>query len=83
MLSLRCNQDDLTALHVAAKYGHAKLMRILLQAPLSEPNDVNVDGRNELTPLHVATHFNNVTVVIMLLEKGANASAPARVSSNG
>jgi len=40
---------------------------------------VNVDGKNGLTPLHVATHYNNLDVVLVLLEGGANCHLPAKV----
>ena len=65
-----------TALHVAAKYGHASAARLLLQ---HRGSNVDVDGKNGLTPLHVATHYNNLDVVLVLLENGGNCHIPAKV----
>lgn len=35
--------------------------------------------QNGLTPLHVAAHYDNQKVALLLLEKGASPHAPAKV----
>ncbi|VEL32283.1 unnamed protein product [Protopolystoma xenopodis] len=56
---------------MAAKRGHAKAARALLQVAGTGDNFVNAVGRNGLTPLHIATHYNHLPVVKLLLERGA------------
>ena len=68
-------QKGLTPLHIAAKYGHIKVARLLLQ----KGADSNVQGKNGLTPLHVATHYNHVNVALLLLEHGASPHSTAKV----
>ncbi|CUT99311.1 Ankyrin [Echinococcus multilocularis] len=62
-------------LHLAAKRGRAEAARTLLQ--VMRPELVNAVGRNGLTPLHMAAHYNHVPLVQLLLEFGAEADRPA------
>ncbi|VDM30925.1 unnamed protein product [Hydatigera taeniaeformis] len=62
-------------LHLAAKRGRAEAARTLLQ--VMRPELVNAVGRNGLTPLHMAAHYNHVALVQLLLEFGAEADRPA------
>lgn len=39
---------------------------------------VDVEGKNQVTPLHVAAHYNNERVAQLLLESGASAQASAK-----
>uniref|UniRef100_A0A5K3FZ61 ANK_REP_REGION domain-containing protein n=1 Tax=Mesocestoides corti TaxID=53468 RepID=A0A5K3FZ61_MESCO len=48
-------------LHLAAKRGRAEAARTLLQ--VMRPENVNAAGRNGLTPLHMAAHYNHVQLV--------------------
>lgn len=68
-------QKGFTPLHIAAKYGNAKVTKLLLQ----KHGNPNVEGKNGLAPLHVATHYNNAEVAEVLLENGANVHAVAKV----
>lgn len=68
-------QKGFTPLHIAAKYGNAKVTKLLLQ----KNGNPNVEGKNGLAPLHVATHYNNAEVAEVLLENGANVHAVAKV----
>jgi len=70
-------QKGFTPLHVAAKYGHLRVARLLLK----RGSDPNVEGRNGLTPLHVATHYSHIAVALMLMENGATPCCVAKVSS--
>ncbi|CAH8614825.1 unnamed protein product [Heterobilharzia americana] len=63
-----------TALHLAAKRGQAKVARQLIQA---QPKSVNATGQNDLTPLHVATHYNRLPVVQLLLDNDAQVDCRA------
>lgn len=40
--------------------------------------DANCDG--DLTPLHVAVHYNQINTVLLLLKKGADANVRAKVN---
>jgi ankyrin len=66
-----------TVLHIAAKYGHVTTMRLLVHAKNVNPD---IEGTNGLTPLHIATHYNNLDVILVLLE---NNASPHCVAKNG
>ncbi|CAH8655158.1 unnamed protein product [Schistosoma rodhaini] len=63
-----------TALHLAAKRGHVKVAKQLIQA---QPKSVNAIGQNDLTPLHIATHYNRLPVVQLLLDNNAQVDCRA------
>lgn len=63
---------------MAAKYGNIKVARLLLQ---KEANP-NAQGKNGLTPLHVATHYNHANVAQLLLENKADPHATAKVRTS-
>jgi len=46
---------------------------------LSKGASPNAEGKNGLTPLHVATHYNSVEVAQLLMEHKANPHAAAKV----
>ncbi|CAH8591301.1 unnamed protein product [Schistosoma turkestanicum] len=63
-----------TALHLAAKRGQVKVAKQLIQA---QPKIVNAVGQNDLTPLHIATHYNRLPVVQLLLDNDAKVDCRA------
>ncbi len=67
------NADGWTALHLAAHYGHADVVRLLL----THGADVAVRSTNTLAnqPLHAAVAGGRTAVVELLLAQGADANA--------
>lgn len=64
---LRVNAQDainMTALHWAARYGHSRIVELLLDYPGIAVNSRNRKGQ---TPLHIAAAFGHVEVVALLL----------------
>ena len=62
---------DVTGLQIAASFGLAKIVRLLL----SSGADVNVKDRDGWTALHWAAQNGHSAVVQLLLEKGADINA--------
>jgi ankyrin repeat protein len=61
------NQDGYTSLHLAAKYGHEAVVRLLVDW------GANIHARNQHDfVLHQAVRSNNPVIVNLLLVKGAN-----------
>jgi len=65
-------------LHIATKYGHLKVVRLLLAKGIN----LDVEGKNSLTALHVATHYNHVAIALYLLEKRASPHCATKVQLN-
>ena len=71
-----------TALHIAAKRGHAEVARLLLdrgadvEAETTSP-EADYDGFRSCQPLHLAAYYRNVAVVELLLSCGADVRAGA------
>ena len=65
--------DGWTPLHLAAFFGHADAVRLLLEAGA----DIQAVSRNSLrnTPLHAAAAGSHAAVVRLLLDRGARADA--------
>jgi len=42
--------------------------------------DVDTTGKNGLTALHVATHYDHVDIVLLLVQQAANLHAVAKVT---
>ena len=62
-----------TALHLAAKAGSLKTVKVLLQCLL--PSTLEERDRGQNTPLHIACRHNHVDVVQFLLDEGADVTA--------
>jgi len=69
-------QKGFTALHISAKYGTVRVARVMIK----KGTDVNVAGKNGLTPLHVAAHYNHPAMVTLLLASKASPHSSAKVS---
>lgn len=68
-------QHHITPLHVAAKWGKANMVGVLLN------NNANLESktRDGLTPLHCAARSGHDSVVDMLLQRGAPISSKTKV----
>lgn len=64
-------QKGFTPLHSAAKRGQVKTARKLIQI---SPKSVHSVSQNDLTPLHLATHFNHLVLVELLLDNDAQVN---------
>jgi ankyrin repeat protein len=64
-------------LHIAAKYGCIRVANVLLKKNANP----NVEGKNGLTPLHVAAHYNHPSMVKLLLDQRASPHSTAKVSN--
>lgn len=62
-----------TALHLAAKAGSLKTVKVLLGCLLTSTLERKDTGDN--TPLHVACRHNRLDVLKFLLDKGADVTA--------
>jgi len=71
-----CEQKGFTALHISAKYGTVRVARIMIK----KGADVSIAGKNGLTPLHVAAHYNHSAMVTLLLASKASPHSVAKVS---
>ena len=63
--------DNATPLHLAARMGHAKVSRFLLERDA----DVTAQDGNGSTPLHQASQYGNAETASMLIERGADVTA--------
>lgn len=79
-LSLSSSQNGLTALHKAAKRGHALVIKQLVK---SKRFDVNSQDKYGWTPLHWAAWSGQVSAIQALLSSNkCNVNAVDRVSIN-
>jgi len=62
---------EVTALHTAARYGHADLVSLLLE----HFPDPDIRGTFDYTPLHRASHWGHVEIGQCLLDCGADVNA--------
>ena len=63
--------DNATLLHLAARMGHAKVSRFLLERDA----DVTAQDENGSTPLHLASRLGRAEIASMLIERGADVTA--------
>ncbi len=70
--------DGMTALHWAARSGHAGTARLLLEAG-ANPGATTRNGA--YTPLHLASQSGNASIVRDLLAAGADPNAPTSTGS--
>ena len=68
------SDTQMTALHLAALYGHESLLQLLL-SPKYKPN-LNIRDRIEGTPLHDASQEGHLACVRKLLQAGADPLLP-------
>ena len=79
-------QHNITPLHVAAKWGKANMVALLLD----KGANLESKTRDGLTPLHCAARSGHENVVDMMLQRGAaisaktkNGLAPLHMASQG
>lgn len=65
----------LPALHIAAKKDDCKAAALLLQ----NEHNPDVTSKSGFTPLHIAAHYGNENIAVILLDKGADVNFPAKV----
>ncbi len=65
------NEDEDTALHLAAVHGRVKVVKLLLERGA----EVNAKQKSELTALHLASLNGHTEVVKLLLERDAEVNA--------
>jgi len=71
-------QDELSALHCAARNGHEPVVMALLDQSAS----INARSKNHLTPLHMSAQGDHVDCASVLLERGALVDAATRVRTS-
>ena len=69
MLTMRLDKPEAPPLYYAARLGFRDLAKHLIA---ERPQDVNVRGGVELTPLHVAVSEGHCDIVSLLIEHGAD-----------
>lgn len=67
----------LPALHIAAKKDDCKAAALLLES--KSQGNADVTSKSGFTPLHIAAHYGNENIAILLLDRGADVNFPAKV----
>lgn len=70
-----CNEHGIGAVHVAAKFGLAKMINVLLALGA----DVSLVDENDWTALHYAAQRGHQSAVLLLLHAGADVNARSAV----
>ncbi|VDN14144.1 unnamed protein product [Dibothriocephalus latus] len=73
-LSLSKMQNNITPLHVAAKWGKADMVKLLIDRGAN----VNARTRDDLTPMHCASRSGSIDIVQILLSAGADHTLKTR-----
>ncbi|MBU0638688.1 MAG: ankyrin repeat domain-containing protein [Planctomycetes bacterium] len=68
------NDAGRTALHAAARHGHAAVVEFLV----GQGAEVDARDNSQRTPLHLAAYFGQRDVIVFLLEQGADKQAADR-----
>ena len=71
-------QSGITALHIAAIIGTEDIVKILI----SNSCDINVPDQFDRTPTHMATIFNNLSIISYLIEHGGHIDSQMKVDFN-
>ena len=71
------------ALHIAARKNDVKAAALLLQNEQQKENEktnniVNRTTESGFTPLHISSHYGNMGVAQLLLNRGANVNLTAK-----
>src|SRR5262249_50593587 len=73
-------EEERTALHIAAKHGHADIIRALLKAKPGLWVNAPSEGYKEMTALHYAVVGDHIEAARALLENGASMSKESAYS---
>ncbi|KIJ06606.1 hypothetical protein PAXINDRAFT_91740 [Paxillus involutus ATCC 200175] len=65
------SSSDSTALHVASRHGHLEVVKTLLDYPNTI---INPDDQSLGTPLHSACLGGHISIVELLVQKGADVN---------
>jgi len=65
---------NMTPLHVAAAFGHERVVKMLLEAGHAP----NVVDKNKFSPLHIASHLGKTKVVEELMAHGAQVDSESQ-----
>ena len=68
----QANSDGISAVHLTAAYGYAKIFEVLLQ---QDHVNANAAATEQFTPLHLAAQNGNKEAVIALQHNGADVNA--------
>ena len=68
------DRNGATALHLAAAYGHVDILKKIIDTHLAERDHLNAQDNHGQTALHMAAEGGMVNSVMLLLQKGADAT---------
>ncbi|KAM7265671.1 hypothetical protein ACFE04_003354 [Oxalis oulophora] len=67
----KLNNNNQTLLHLAARYGHDNIVRLLIEKMREDPDQISlvIENKDKETPLHEAVRFKHIEVVRILIEE--------------